>query len=93
MLVSILFPLLFYDCNENKLKINIPPYGENLMLTYWDKNWNLEGLHYLSILPLRNNWMDFRFSEKRDAWWVDALIRVVLARVLEFQIKQTIDLI
>ena len=65
MLVSILFPLFFYNCNENKLKINIPPYGENLMLTYWDKNWNLEGLHYLSILPLRNNWMDFRFSENK----------------------------
>ena len=34
MLILILFSLL---------KINITPYGEFFLLTYWDEIWNLEG--------------------------------------------------
>ena len=61
MLILSLFYLLFY-IKKTASKL-FTPYVENIyLLTYCDKNWNLEAYILEKMLPLKIYGIDFRFS-------------------------------
>ena len=89
MLISSLFSLPFHIVcrSENRLKINITPYGDSFII----QNLKSGGVTFLkSFLPLRNFGMDFRvFGNNRnilDAFvFIHYILQTLQSVYLNFQ--------